>query len=84
MAEVKIMANSKILADDENPPAREKKADGKILAGVEISSPGEIPAAMEKRNWKSKRPAYCLGSAESPTADFSLVLLMSTFSSSLM
>jgi hypothetical protein len=30
----------------------------------------------------SKRPAYCLGSAESPTADFSLVPLMSTFSSS--
>ncbi len=36
------------------------------------------------RNWKSRRPAYCLGSAESPTADFSLVPLMSTFSSSLM
>ncbi len=37
-----------------------------------------------RRKWKSKRPAYCLGSAESPTADFSLVPLMSTFSSSLM
>ncbi len=36
------------------------------------------------RDWKSKRPAYCLGSAESPTADYSLVPLMSTFSSSLM
>ncbi len=33
---------------------------------------------------KSRRPAYCFGSAESPTADFSLVPLMSTFSSSLM
>jgi hypothetical protein len=36
------------------------------------------------RNWKSMRPAYCLGLAESPTADFSLVPLMSVFSSSLM
>jgi hypothetical protein len=36
------------------------------------------------RNWKSWRPAYCLGSAESSTADFSLALLMSTFSSLLM
>ncbi len=30
------------------------------------------------RSWKSRRPAYCLGSAESPNADFSLVPLMST------
>jgi hypothetical protein len=30
------------------------------------------------RNWKSRRPAYCLGLAESPTADFSLVWLMSS------
>ncbi len=37
-----------------------------------------------RRDWKSKRPPYCLGSAESPTADFSLVPLMSTFFSSLM
>ncbi len=36
------------------------------------------------RSRKSWRPAYCLGSAESPTADFSLVSLMSTFCSSLM
>ncbi len=36
------------------------------------------------RNWKSWQPAYCLGSVESPTADFSQVPLMSTFSSSLM
>jgi hypothetical protein len=34
-------------------------------------------------NWKSRRPAYCLGLAESPTADFYLVPLMSAFSSSL-
>jgi hypothetical protein len=37
-----------------------------------------------RRNWKSKQPPYCLGSAESPTADFSLFPLMSMFSSSLM
>jgi hypothetical protein len=64
MAEVKITVNPKILADDEIPAAREKQADGKILAGVEISAPGEIPAAMEKpAELKSKQPVYCLGSA---------------------
>ncbi len=31
-----------------------------------------------RRDWKSRRPAYCLGSAESPTADFFLVWLMSS------
>ncbi len=36
------------------------------------------------RDWKSKRPTCCLGSAESPTANFSLVPLMTTFSSSFM
>jgi hypothetical protein len=82
MADVKIMADPKILVDEEIPAAREKQVDGKILAGVEISAPGEIPAAIESRqNQKSKRPAYCLGSAESPTADFSLVPLMSFRSS---
>jgi hypothetical protein len=30
------------------------------------------------RDWKSRQPAYCLGSAESPAADFSLVWLMSS------
>ncbi len=31
-----------------------------------------------RRDWKNRRPAYCLGSTESPTADFSLVWLMSS------
>ena len=31
-----------------------------------------------QRDWKSWRPAYCLGSAESPAADFFLVWLMSS------
>ena len=30
------------------------------------------------RSWKCRRPAYCLGSAESPAADFFLVWLMSS------
>jgi hypothetical protein len=32
----------------------------------------------KRRDWKSRRPAYCLGWAESPTADFFLVWLMSS------
>jgi hypothetical protein len=35
MEEVKIMAGPKILEDDEIPAAREKWADGKILASQE-------------------------------------------------
>jgi hypothetical protein len=31
-----------------------------------------------QRDWENRRPAYCSGSAESPTADFSLVWLMSS------
>ncbi len=31
-----------------------------------------------RRDWKNRRPAHCLGSAESPTADFSLVWLISS------
>jgi hypothetical protein len=65
--------------------ARENQVDDRTLAGVEIPAPGEKPAFAEKQaELESWRPAYCLGSAESPTADFSLVPLMSTFSSSLM
>ena len=50
----------------------------RILAGVEIPVPGEKPGFVENWNWKSRRPAYCLGSAESPAADFFLVWLMSS------
>jgi hypothetical protein len=46
MANVKIMVDPKILADGGIPAAREKQAEGKILAGVEISAPGEIPPAL--------------------------------------
>jgi hypothetical protein len=39
----------------------------------------ENPRLKKKRqDWKSRRPAYCLGSAESPSADFFLVWLMSS------
>jgi hypothetical protein len=50
----------RILADEEIPAAREKQADGKILAGVEISAPGEIPAAMEKPAELEKQAACLL------------------------
>ncbi len=72
-------AHCKILEDNEN------QADGKFLAAVEISTPGEIPAFTEKLAELEKQAAgFRSGWAESPTADFSLVPLMSTFSSSLM
>ncbi len=79
-ADPKTIADGKIMADVKIPAAREKQADGKIFAGIEISAPDDIPAAIEKlaEPEKSKRPAYCLGSAESPAADFSPVWLMSS------
>ncbi len=87
-------ANCKILAANENQAdwkilvANENQADGKILVASENQVDGKSWKSRRKRksrrNWKSRRPAYCLGSAESPTADFSMVPLMSTFSSSLM
>ena len=73
MAEVKIMAHPKILANDEIPAAREKQVDGKIPASMEML------AELEKQ---AARLLFRFG--ESPTADFSLVPLMSTFCSSLM
>ncbi len=58
---------------------QKKKADDRILAGVEIPAPGKKPTFEENpRDWKSRWPAYCLGSAESPAADFFLVWLMSS------
>ncbi len=42
------------------PAARENQADGKILAGVEISAPGEIPTAMEKPAELEKQAACLL------------------------
>ncbi len=84
-------ADWKILAANENQAVckiledNENQADGKFLAAIEISTPGEIPAFTEKLAELEKQAA-CLPFriAESPTADFSLVPLMSTFSSSLM
>ncbi len=58
---------------------QKKKANDRILAGVEIPAPGKKPVFEEiRRDWKSRRPAYCLDSAESPAADFFLVWLMSS------
>jgi len=81
------MAGPKILADEEILAARENQADDRILAGIEIPAPGEKPAFVEKlaelekqAGLESKRPAYYLGSVESPTADFFPVPLMSSCS----
>jgi hypothetical protein len=53
----------------------------RILWGVEISASEEKPASEEKlAGLESRRPAYCLGLAESPAADFFLVWLMSSLS----
>ncbi len=50
-----------------------------------LRSPAKYWMSWKSRlNWKSRRSAYCLGSVESQTADFTLVPLMSTFCSSLM
>ncbi len=46
-----------------------------------LKSPRLVKNPRLKKNrqdWKSRRPAYCLGSAESPAADFFLVWLMSS------
>jgi hypothetical protein len=65
--------------------ANKNKADGKILVGVEISAPNEIPASVEILAELKKQAAHLLFRlGGSPTADFSLVPLMSMFSSSLM
>jgi hypothetical protein len=67
---LKIRRICEILALTEN------QADDRILAGVEIPAPGKNPRLKKnRRDWKSRRPTYCLGSAESPTADFFLVWL---------
>ncbi len=80
-ADWEILAFAKNLADWEILVFTENQADDRILAGVEIPVPGEKPGFVENWNWKSRRPAYCLSSAESPAADFSLVWLMSMFRS---
>jgi hypothetical protein len=46
-----------------------------------LKSPHLVKNPRLKKNrgyWKSRRPAYCLGSAESPAADFFLVWMMSS------
>ncbi len=78
--EVKIMAYPKILADEETPAARENRRMVKSLRALKSPCLVKYPWPWNSwRNWKSTGPAYCLGSAESPTTDFSLVPLMSTF-----
>ncbi len=50
-------------------------------ADVEISSPGENLCAYQEVRRIISAPAYYLGSAESPTADFLQVWLKSSLSS---
>jgi hypothetical protein len=50
-------------------------------ADVEISAPSENVCAYQKVRRISSAPAYYLGSAESPTADFLQVWLKSSRSS---
>jgi hypothetical protein len=83
-ADGKILAASKNQADGKILAASENQADGKILAGVKISASGEIPVSVEILAELEKQGARLLFRLESPTADFSLLQLMSTFSSSLM
>ncbi len=89
LADAKNLAPGKNSADGKNLADAKNLADGKNLADAETRRLGKC-----WRSWKcwrlrkSRRPAkvlpYCLGSAESATADFSLVPLMSLFSSLLM
>jgi hypothetical protein len=80
-ADCKILVANEKQADCKIFAASESQPDGKILAGVEIPALVKYQRSWSWQNWKSRRPAYCLGSVESPTADFSLVPLLSTFSS---
>jgi hypothetical protein len=51
----------------------EKQADNRSLRALKFPR-----LVKNQRDWKSWRPAYCLGLAESPAADFLLVWLKSS------
>jgi hypothetical protein len=76
---------SKILVSHENIGGIVKSMRhiiyGRTKADVEISAPGENLRAYQKVRRISYAPAYYLGSAESPTADFLQVWLKSSLSS---
>jgi hypothetical protein len=82
----KIHALTKNQADLQNPCVY-KKSGGfteslrlqKIRQTIESLRALKSPRLVKnQRDWKSWRPAYCLGSAESPAADFLLVWLKSS------
>ncbi len=84
-ADGKILAAAENQADGKILAARENQADDRILAA--LKSPRLVKNQSlrkswrnwkSRRDWTSKRPAYYLGSAESPTAYFFLVPLMSS------
>jgi hypothetical protein len=72
----KSLAHAKNSADGKNLTHAKNLAPPKSLAPVKISASLEMLAQQETPS--------CLGSAESATADFSLVLLMSMLSSLVM
>ncbi len=87
--------NPKSLADGKNLAHPKSFADGKNLApGKILASTGMLGhrknetsanvGAAGKVGGPAEELPYCLGSAESATADFSLVPLMVSFSSLLM
>ena len=67
-------------ADLQNPGALQKNRQT-IESLQALKSPCLVKNPRLQKNrldWKSWRPAYCLGSAESPAADFLLVWLKSS------
>jgi hypothetical protein len=74
----RILALTKNQADLQNPCAY-KKSGGfteslrlqKIRRAIEsLRALKSLRLAKNQRDWKNRRPAYCLGSAESPATDF--------------
>jgi hypothetical protein len=65
---------SKIQADLQNPCVLQKNR--RMIESLRaLKSPRLV---KNQRDWKNWRPTYCLGSAESPAADFLLVWLKSS------
>ncbi len=85
MAEMNIMADPKTLQMMKSLRLEKNRRMVKSMRALKSPRLVKYPQPWKNRRELEKQwPAYCLGSAESPTADFSLVPLMSTFFSSLM
>jgi len=75
-----ILASTEKQADLRNPCVyRKKRRTIESLRALKSLRLVKNPRLKKnQQDWKSRRPAYCLGSAESPAADFFLVWLMSS------